>query len=208
MRIKTHSDHFLYLSSPLSDLCLCGRACLCRNASWFYQAFILILALVFLTLGSLLTAFVVSHSTTPASNNILYLGSSLLTVGGLVLALSISLLVMRLSKTHHHHREAKHERKLKRSPATFLRPFSSSQQSGLDAMTVPKIIISRSASLENPVSPFRIRHKVIHDLGTSYESLVPRPFSIENEDKLQEEARLSEKKISNSVIPIVSVIML
>lgn len=178
-----------------------------------YQAFILILALVLITLGSLLTALVVSHSTTPASNNIFYLGSSLLAVGGLVLALSISLLVMRLSKTKPH-RESKHERKLERSQATSLRVksslFSSPQQPGLDAIKVPKIIITRtrSASLENPVSsPFRLRHKVSHDLGSSYESLVPRPFSIENEDTVQEEAISSKKKFSN-VIPIVSVIML
>ena len=182
--------------------------------SKFYQAFILILALVFLTLGSLLTAFVVFHSSTPASNNIFYLGPSLLAVGGLVLTLSISLIVMRLSKPQQHRAgEAKHERKQRGSQATFLRvksfPFSSAQQPGLDAIKVPKITITRSTSLENHASsPFRLRHKVSHDLGTSYESLVPRPFSTENEDTVQEEAISSQQKMSNSVIPIVSVIML
>ena len=185
--------------------------------SKFYQAFNLILALVFLTLGSLLTGLVVSHSTSPVSNKIFYLGPSLLAVGGLVLALSISLLVMRLLKTQQD-REAKHERKLKRSQATVLAvqsfPFSPPQEAGLAAikLKVPKIFITRSTSLENKqrekpaCSPFRLRHKVSHDLGTSHDSLVPRPSNNENEDT--EQAISCQEKMPNSVIPLVSVIML
>ena len=181
-----------------------------------YQAFNLMLALVFLTLGSLLTGLVVSHSASPAANKIFYLGPSLLVVGGLVLALSISLLLLRLSKSKQQ-REAKLERELKRSQATVLRvksfPFSSPQQPGLDAIKVPKIIITRSTSMGNKqrekpaCSPFRLRHKVSHDLGSSYESLVPRmPVYSENEDS--EQTLSTPETISNSVIPVVSVVML
>ena len=160
---------------------------------------------------------VVSHSPSgsPASNKIFYLGPSLLAVGGLVLSLSICLLVLRLSKSQQQ-REAEQERKWKRSQATVLRvksfPFSSSpQQPGLAAIKVPKISITRSTSMEKKqrekpaCSPFRLRHKVSHDLGASSESLVPRP-SIENEDTGQPVE--SQRKISDSVIPVVSVIML
>ena len=114
------------------------------SGSKCYQAFNLMLALVFLTFGSLLTAVVVSHSTSPASSNIFYLGPSLLAVGGLVLALFISLLVMRLSKFNQH-------RKLERNQQTGLRvrsfPFSSppQQQPGLERMKVPKIITATSS---------------------------------------------------------------
>ena len=181
-----------------------------------YQAFNLILALVFLTLGSLLTALVVSHSPAPASNSIVYLGPSLLAVGGLVLALSISLLLLRLSKTQKQ-REAKLDRKLKRSQATVLRvkcfSFSSPHQPGLDSLKVPEILITRSCSMENnqrekPAwSPFRLRHKVSHDLGASYGFLLPRsPVTSENE--ATEQKISSPLTMSNSVIPVVSVIML
>ena len=167
---------------------------------------------------TLLAGLVVSHSpsSSPESNKIFYLGPSLLVVGGLVLFLSISLLIMRLSKTQQH-READQQRKLKRSHPTVLRvksfPFSSSpQQPGLAAIKVPKIIITRSTSMENKkrektaCSPFRLRHKVSHDLGASSESLVPRPFSIENESRGKPVA--SQRQMSDSVIPVVSVIML
>lgn len=166
------------MSSLLTEIslqvteCLSGLQIYCNKCC---LAFSLTLSLMFLTLGSLLTALVFSHSS--EENNISYLGPSLLAVGAITLVTSTSFLLVRWKQQRNDEinlniLSGRNNTSTFQNVQSFVRTFPFSQpskESELDRKKFLTPTIPRDGR-RLKIKHFRLQHKTPHDLGGSYQS--------------------------------------